>query len=46
MQIIVYCENCGKELTEEKANPFYQNNNYLIVCDECFENLQEVNNGN
>ena len=46
MQIIVYCENCGKKLKEERANAFYRDNNYLIVCDKCFETLKEVNNGN
>lgn len=35
--IIVYCECCGTELEEEKANCIYIKNNYIIVCDKCYD---------
>lgn len=40
--ITVFCESCGKEISEKEAKSFYEKDNYLIICDECFNN--EVNN--
>lgn len=42
-QVSVLCERCVKQIPENKANAYYQNNNYLIVCDECYKNLEQQN---
>ena len=44
MKITVHCENCGEEIAEEEANSFYINKNYLIVCEKCYNDLQEQTN--
>lgn len=41
-KITVHCENCGKKILEEKANSYYKNNNYLIVCDKCYDTLKII----
>lgn len=41
-KILVYCECCGKEIEETKANCLYIKNNYIIMCSECYNKERGV----